>query len=311
MIIWCTDCGISGELEVNNGTDWTNMIGGLASGVISSPIVTTIIATSITSTSVISGGNVTSEGSSAITSRGVCWSTSASPTTLDTVLSDTGTFGIYSSNLTNLSPDTVYHLRAYAINDIGTAYGDEIIFTTAAVAPTVGGAFQGGILGYVFIPGDSRYVEGELHGLIVANQNQSTRIPWANGGSETPITVSAIGSGLTNTNAIVSLAGTAPNYAAKISRDYNGGGFTDWFLPSREELSKLFYNYSAYNFTIVSDNQPDQYFYWTSTMNFTPSGDSSAYTFALDYDASNDVYYVRPDAYLIGVSGFVRAVRYF
>ncbi len=101
------------------------------------PILTTTEVTSITQNTAISGGNITSDGGSPITARGVIWSTSPNPTILNVVdnniTSDgTGT-GSYISNLTDLIKDTTYYVRAYATNSFGTTYGNEISFRTKTV----------------------------------------------------------------------------------------------------------------------------------------------------------------------------------
>ena len=99
--------------------------------------VTTTAVTNITSTTATSGGNVTSDGGSPVTARGVCWSTTANPTTADSKTSDgTGT-GTFTSEITGLQPGTTYHVRAYATNSIATSYGDDVTFTTAATLATV------------------------------------------------------------------------------------------------------------------------------------------------------------------------------
>ncbi len=96
----------------------------------STPTVTTTAISSIMATSGSSGGNVTSDGGAEVTARGVCWSISADPTTADDKTSDgTGT-GSFTSSITGLSPNTTYHVRAYATNSEGTAYGDDVSFTT-------------------------------------------------------------------------------------------------------------------------------------------------------------------------------------
>ena len=96
----------------------------------SPPTVTTNSVTNITPNSATCGGNVTAEGSGAVTARGVCWSTSPNPTTSNSHTSNgTGT-GSFTSNLTGLNQGTLYYVRAYATNSEGTAYGDEVSFTT-------------------------------------------------------------------------------------------------------------------------------------------------------------------------------------
>jgi uncharacterized protein (TIGR02145 family) len=95
----------------------------------------------LTMTSAISGGIITSDGGANVTARGVCWSTTGSPTTdNDKTVNGSGT-GAFTSNISGLLPNTNYHLRAYAINSAGTAYGNEVTFTTSSsTAPVLGTA---------------------------------------------------------------------------------------------------------------------------------------------------------------------------
>jgi len=114
------------------GTAYGNEF-SFTSGSISVPSVTTTPATLITYTTASSGGNVASDGGAAVTARGVCWSTGINPTISNSLTSDgTGT-GVFVSSLTSLLPGTVYHVRAYAINSAGTAYGNDVTFTTTAI----------------------------------------------------------------------------------------------------------------------------------------------------------------------------------
>ena len=94
------------------------------------PTLTTAVITSIETTTAISGGTISSDGASNVTSRGICWSTNTNPTTADSKTSNgTGT-GTFTSNLTNLLPNTTYYVRAYATNSVGTAYGNQVSFST-------------------------------------------------------------------------------------------------------------------------------------------------------------------------------------
>jgi hypothetical protein len=101
------------------------------------PTVTTATIASITSTTASSGGNVTDDGGDSVTVRGVCWSTSADPTTADSKTTDGSDTGTFTSSLTSLTPGTLYHVRAYATNSVGTSYGDDSTFTTSTTTPTV------------------------------------------------------------------------------------------------------------------------------------------------------------------------------
>lgn len=95
------------------------------------PTVVTTTITNIYQTTATSGGDVTSDGGAAVTERGVCWSTVTNPTTSSSHTSNgTGT-GSFVSNLTGLVQNTIYFVRAYAINNIGTSYGNELSFTTS------------------------------------------------------------------------------------------------------------------------------------------------------------------------------------
>jgi uncharacterized protein (TIGR02145 family) len=114
----------------------TNFTTSAASAAI--PVLSTTAISGITQTTANSGGNITSDGGALVTARGVCWSTSANPTiALSTKTSNgTGT-GSYTSNITGLTANTNYYVRAYATNSVGTAYGNELIFTTGSLIPTL------------------------------------------------------------------------------------------------------------------------------------------------------------------------------
>jgi hypothetical protein len=100
-------------------------------------IVTTNPVTEITATSAISGGNISDDGGFSITARGVCWGTSQNPTINDNHTTNGTGIGQFTSNITELSYNTVYYVRAYATNSKGTSYGEEKTFTTSKLAPTV------------------------------------------------------------------------------------------------------------------------------------------------------------------------------
>ncbi len=109
------------------------------------PTVTTALVSEVTSNSFTAGGDVTSEGGTAVTARGVAYGTTASPTIAGTITSSgTGT-GAFSSQLSGLTGGTQYYVRAYATNAVGTAYGAQVTFTTAVNQPTVTTAAVTGI----------------------------------------------------------------------------------------------------------------------------------------------------------------------
>jgi hypothetical protein len=114
----------------------------------------------------------------------------------------------------------------------------------------IGQSYQGGIIAYIDSTGQ--------HGLIAATADQSEGIQWWNGTNiVTGATGTAIGTGSANTDAIIAAQGSG-SYAASIARDYNGGGYTDWFLPSKDELNQLYENKTA-----ISGFENDDF--WSST----------------------------------------------
>jgi len=95
------------------------------------PSITTGDVTNITTTTASCSGNVTSDGGSSVTARGVCWSTTQNPTTADSKTTNgTGT-GTFTSNITGLTPNTTYYVRTYATNSNGTSYGEQKSFKTS------------------------------------------------------------------------------------------------------------------------------------------------------------------------------------
>ena len=102
------------------------------------PTLTTNDATNITVNSVTTGGSISKDGGKEVTAYGVCWSTSSSPTISDSHTTDGKGTATFTSNITGLTPNTQYYIRAYATNSVGTAYGNEIVFTsTPVVVPTL------------------------------------------------------------------------------------------------------------------------------------------------------------------------------
>src|SRR5664280_1477403 len=102
------------------------------------PILTTTTVSNITAKTATSGGNITDEGSSTVISRGVCWSTESSPSITNGKTTDGVGMGSFSSNLTGLKEGTIYYVRAYATNNLGTGYGKIISFTSQpAIIPVL------------------------------------------------------------------------------------------------------------------------------------------------------------------------------
>jgi uncharacterized protein (TIGR02145 family) len=101
------------------------------------PTLTTAAVSEIMETTAECGGNITSDGGATVTARGVCWSTNPTPTVSDSKTTDGAGTGSFISSITGLTAGTLYYVRAYATNSVGSGYGDTLSFTTAASSGTV------------------------------------------------------------------------------------------------------------------------------------------------------------------------------
>jgi len=156
----------------------------------------------------------------------------------------------------------------YSKNEVDTLIANlQTQITNNAIR--VGDFYGGGVVFYIFESGDTGYIAGETHGLIAAVADQSDGIQWYNGSYVTTgATGTAIGTGADNTTTIISVQGaTETSYAAGLARAYTGGGYTDWFLPSKDELNLMYLNRATINTTAVSNSGSDfsNWYYWSST----------------------------------------------
>jgi hypothetical protein len=126
-------------LTVNNGANLQIQDCPIVSTTNTCPVLallTTTAASSITQTTAVSGGTITYQGSSAITARGVCWSTSPNPTLSNSFTTNGTGNGTFTSNLVGLTGGTTYYVRAYATNGSGTSYGNQLSFVSITPQPT-------------------------------------------------------------------------------------------------------------------------------------------------------------------------------
>jgi hypothetical protein len=93
------------------------------------PTVTTTNVSQITKTTAVSGGVVTADGGATVTDRGICWALSPNPTTGDSHAHNSSGIGSFASSISGLTENLTYHVRAFATNSVGTAYGTDIQFS--------------------------------------------------------------------------------------------------------------------------------------------------------------------------------------
>jgi hypothetical protein len=196
----------------------------------SPPVVSTNPVEMVTPASAVSGGKVISDDGTAITGRGVCWSQNQDPTIDNDHISQGVGNGSFICNITGLLSNTKYYLKAYAVNNSGVSYGEEIDFTTGTFS--IGLLYEGGKIFYIDPSGE--------HGLICSLSDYQSNVPWyPDLFTGTLAMGNLIGEGRLNTERIVNELGVG-EYAAYVCYSLSLNGYHDWYLPSFREL-KLMY----------------------------------------------------------------------
>jgi hypothetical protein len=287
LIVWCSNCGTSGELQIYNGSAWKSLTSGTASGLPGAPTLGT--ATAGIWQALVPFTAPASDGGSAITS----YTATSNPGNITGTLTQAGSGTI---TVTGLTSGTAYTFTVTATNATGTGAASAASNSVTPVAGAIGDSYGGGIIAYILQSGDPGYVSGQTHGLIAPTVDQSTGSAWAlfpgydnfvPGGTGT-----AIGTGLANTDKIIAQNGAGTSYAAGLARSYAGGGYSDWFLPSKDELNKLYLNRVAIGGFGTAR-------YWSS------SEHSMLYGWAQDFPGGTPDFWSKFSAYR------VRAVRAF
>ena len=221
------------------------------------PTLTTTAVTGVTGGVANSGGNVTNDGGAFVNEKGVCWSTSPSPTIADNKSVGGSNTGIYTNIANGLVPSTTYYLRAYATNVAGTAYGNQVSFTTTATL-SIGSYYQGGIIGYFLQSGDPGYSSSVQHGIIFSQNDIGSGVMWGCigtlvSGANGPL----IGDGVQNTVDIITGC-TALGIAAELCYNLTLNSYSDWSLPSDADWVAADQN------LILVNGIANAHAYWTS-----------------------------------------------
>ncbi len=197
------------------------------------PVLSTANVSSITETTAVCGGTITSDGGAAVTYRGVCWSTSQTPTVADNKTTDGTGVGSFTSNITGLTASTTYYVRAYAINNVGTGYGSAMSFTTeesqiGTVTDIDGNTYQTVKIGNQWWMAENLKVTHYRNGDAIPNVTDETT--WIN------LTTGAYCNYDNNSNNVTIYGRLYNWYAVNDSRNIAPEG---WHVPSDAEWKTL------------------------------------------------------------------------
>ena len=243
----------------------------------------TILKSTVIGSSLTSLGTIASLTTGAITNSGKLIVGASSAASASAVLEASSTTQGF------LPPRMTYYQRTQIASPIAGLtiwcsncgdYGEMQVFNgiswtnmigrAASIYLRVGDVYQGGKVAYILVNGDPGYDATTQHGLIAATSDQSRKITWdrltvdfySYQGTNRGAIGTAIGTGFSNTNTIIASQGIiATSYASGVARAYTGGGYTDWYLPSKDELNKLYLNRVAIGGFISNSNG----LYWSSS----------------------------------------------
>ena len=234
------------------------------------PKVVISFVDSVTETSVVIGGYISDTGYAPILDAGFYYATDT--TRLITSINTTSQISIgtlrggggFRAKITGLTAGTWYSIASYAKNSSGFGLSSDSLrwdykFTTIKLL-AIGDTYGGGKVAYLMQPGDTTYNANVQHGLIASISDISQGSPWSN--ASTTVVCNALGvnllQGISNTDSIIKYNPSPTTTAAAIAKAHRGGNYSDWYLPNKNELNKLYIGRIAIGTTVNGG-------YWSSS----------------------------------------------
>ena len=273
------------------------------------PKVVISFVDSVTETSVVIGGYISDTGYAPILDAGFYYATDT--TRLITSINTTSQISIgplrggggFRAKITGLTAGTWYSIASYAKNSSGFGLSSDSLrwdykFTTIKLL-AIGDTYGGGKVAYLMQPGDTTYNANVQHGLIASISDIGQGSPWSS--ASTTVVCKALGvnllQGISNTDSIIKYNPSPTTTAAAIAKAHRGGNYSDWYLPNKNELNKLYIGRIAIGTTENGG-------YWSSS----EFDATNSYKFHAWYQNFNSG---SPDVSLKNAVGYVRAIRAF